>query len=556
MRRLKVTGIFILCILSLCACRSGEEKDAGVRLFYAIDTGDVQGVRETLESCEIDLEKLPVREDSNFRMGDRRALAFAIDKAYGNPEIVQMLIDAGADVNSKNDSEFTYLEGIMYGASERVCKEICEMLVKAGGSVSGKKAVIDLWFATSVMDEFGERTRGDVWGMAGLMEEYGEKITPDTLKMYMEYGGCEFSAELMERLKKSERETGIGKDLEYAVRGENEKLLEYLAEKKVSDKKKVVWQAAAHCNVEVLKALKEQGCDFTIKAENDIGLIHAASKYNSKEVVSYLMEEGLDPYEKTYYSQSNALTAAAMGANREVVDFLKDSGMGWQQKPEYDDVGSSWISICRGGTGGSLELMLEDGFYPSDQEIIYGYRECNESIFDALLEKGIPYNKKYYESGIMFSGFTELCSSQPKLAMKICEKDKELKITPQNLQDAIESGNRELAMELIGRADSLDVYWTESLLEAAVKTGDMELVRCLVENGADIDYVIPAEGNDAYHTVMHTAVCQSQEVLRYLLEQGGDMTVKNYEGKTPYDCAKEYGAFWNDGILEPYKDCF
>lgn len=116
-----------------------RRKDAGARLFYAIDSGDVQGVRETLESCEIDLEKLPVREDSNFRMGDRRALAFAIDKAYGNSKIVQMLIDAGADVNSKNDGEFTYLEGIMYGASERVYKEICEMLVRAGAGCFREK---------------------------------------------------------------------------------------------------------------------------------------------------------------------------------------------------------------------------------------------------------------------------------------------------------------------------------------------------------------------------------------------------------------------------------
>lgn len=553
MRRLKVTGGFILCILFLCACQSKEERDAGARLFYAIDSGDVQGVRETLESCEIDLEKLPVREDSNFRMGDRRALAFAIDKAYGNSKIVQMLIDAGADVNSKNDGEFTYLEGIMYGASERVYKEICEMLVRAGAGVSGKKAAIDLWFATSVMDEFGERTRGDVWGMAELMEEYGEGITPDTLKMYLEYGGCEFAGELIEHLEKSGQETGVGKDLEYAIFGENEKLLKYLAKGKVSDKKKVLWQAAARCNVEVLKALKEQGCDFGEKAENDISLLHAASKYNSREVVSYLMDEGLNPYEKTYYSQSNALTAAVMGANREVVDFLKKAGMGWQREKEHDDAGNSWLSVCRGGERESLEIMLGDGFCPTDQEVIYGYRECNECMFGALVERDIPYNKKYYESGIMFSGFTELCSSQPKFAMKICEKDKDLRVTPQNLQDAIESGSRELAVELIGRAESLDVCWTYSPLEAAVKAGDAELVKYLVEKGADINYMIPAEENDAYHTVMHTAACQSRKILEYLLEQGGDMTVRNYDGKTPYECAEEYKAVWNYEILEPYR---
>ncbi|MGN0332611.1 MAG: ankyrin repeat domain-containing protein, partial [Lachnospiraceae bacterium] len=130
----------------------------------------------------------------------------------------------------------------------------------------------------------------------------------------------------------------------------------------------------------------------------------------------------------------------------------------------------------------------------------------------------------------------------------------ELAITPEILEYAIESDEKELALKIINGAKDLNVCFTGSPLELAVYYGKLDLVKLLIENGADINYIIPAEGGE-YHTVMHTAVvCPSKEILMYLLDHGGDVSVEDFEGCTPYDYAKESKLTENMRILKEYQN--
>lgn len=338
--------------------------------------------------------------------------------------------------------------------------------------------------------------------------------------------------------------------MEYAVCGNNQALLEYLKRDKISDKKSVLLQAAAHCNVEVLKELKRQGCDFSIKDEGRKNLLHIAVKYNHAEVVSYLLKEGINPNDVTDFYENDALTIAVIEADKEKVEMLMESGMDWQKGDAFGR--DTWIAVCEGGTDTSVELMLEKGFYPTDEEIIYGYENCNDSTFQALLDAKIPYDKEYVEDDYVLTGFLGLCYFHPELAERIYDMDSDVEVTAEILEAVIDNGYSELAKKMIKNAKSLDISFTSSPLETAVFRGNKELVQYLVEKGADINYIIPGEDGE-YHTAIHTAASSpSTEILRYLIEHGGDITVTNYESMTPYEIAKKSKCYENMELLKEY----
>ena len=56
--------------------------------------------------------------------------------AFGQPDIAAMLIDAGANVNAKDDSGYTPLDASMLGLSgdEAVTARVQEVLVSRGGT--------------------------------------------------------------------------------------------------------------------------------------------------------------------------------------------------------------------------------------------------------------------------------------------------------------------------------------------------------------------------------------------------------------------------------------
>ena len=68
--------------------------------------------------------------------------------------------------------------------------------------------------------------------------------------------------------------------------------------------------------------------------------------------------------------------------------------------------------------------------------------------------------------------------------------------------------------------------WHETALHTAVRSGSLEMVRYLVEHGADINFKIRLDG-----TPLHLAVhCGSLEVVKYLVEHGAKVTREECRG--------------------------
>jgi ankyrin repeat protein len=81
------------------------------------------------------------------------------------------------------------------------------------------------------------------------------------------------------------------------------------------------------------------------------------------------------------------------------------------------------------------------------------------------------------------------------------------------------------------------------LLIAAIRKGKVELVKLLLEAGADPNWQVPDTGN----TSLHDAVKQLKsklskamsEIIRLLLLKGGDSLRKNKQQKTVYEYAEK-----------------
>jgi len=80
-------------------------------------------------------------------------------------------------------------------------------------------------------------------------------------------------------------------------------------------------------------------------------------------------------------------------------------------------------------------------------------------------------------------------------------------------------------------------------LIAAIRKGKLELVKLLLDAGADPNWQVPDTGN----TSLHDAVKQLKlkmskimaEIIRLLLVRGGDSWIKNNQQKTVYDYAEK-----------------
>lgn len=108
-------------LLVMSGCQSDKDND---KLLDAIMQKDVETVRKILAAGNIDLEPRSGLHDVN------KPLAYAA--AYGNLEIVKMLVEAGADLNG----QVAYGDVPLIKADEHDNDDIIEYLIKKGADVN------------------------------------------------------------------------------------------------------------------------------------------------------------------------------------------------------------------------------------------------------------------------------------------------------------------------------------------------------------------------------------------------------------------------------------
>lgn len=556
-RRKGIVAVMVPALL-LTGCMRTSMNSLEWKLRESITTSNLQGVKEATRDKKLDLENMKVKIEVRGE-DDKRALAQAISEKPLDVEMIQTLVDAGAKVNSKTGN---YLCDIIRGAecpySDRV-EKVLKILLENGADPNQKDekgyTAIDRWICESGIELRSANVTmvKDVWKMVDLFQKYGGEITANTLRLYLKNGGYVCGEELLKRLK--ENGTGAFEDLEYAINGENEKLLTYLEKNKPSSKQ-VILQAAAHCNVDVLKKMKEQGCDLGIKGSNRMTLLHIAASYNDADVVRFLAKEG-GLEKKTEDGECTPFTMALIHANKPAVQVLKEMGATWQVSKEATEENDSWVQVCKWGDQKSVKMLLAEGFKPKDSECSLGYGVSNPQTLQALLEKKISYDVHYKEDGEKaFSGWEDLAYFNTELAYKIYKKDPDSKKLDNIYGEIYESVDRDLARKfMVETLDASDESAAKAL-ECAVNLGDYNMVKKLIKIGVDVNQEISPDGDAesagdedesaVKHTVLHAAAeCTSEDIAKYLVKHGADVNKKDGDGNTAYDIAKE-NQFFSD----------
>lgn len=88
-----------------------------------------------------------------------------------------------------------------------------------------------------------------------------------------------------------------------------------------------------------------------------------------------------------------------------------------------------------------------------------------------------------------------------------------------------------------------------TVLHAAIWQDDMRIIKALVDYGFDIN----ARGTKTGYTPLHDAIkAENKDALRYLLEKGADLRIKDNQNMDVMEFAREEEATKLIAILEPY----
>jgi hypothetical protein len=125
---------------------------------------------------------------------------------------------------------------------------------------------------------------------------------------------------------------------------------------------------------------------------------------------------------------------------------------------------------------------------------------------------------------------------------------------PRPLDVALQNHDKAEAERLLkkGANPNLCSHFSGPALNEAVKTGDIALVKLIVENGGNVNGVNTAN-TTALHTAIselrHVRVAEQKEIMEYLLEKGARLDTKNSCDMTPLEWAKQLGDAQSESIL-------
>ena len=515
--------IFVMCILLTLTFFSCGSDNQDEKLYYAIDSNNLQATKEVIaNTSNLDFQDLNHAEFTAFRKNDHRALSFALDGG-ADEAVIMELLNSGK-INAKSDDNFTYLD---WAVCNGFSLEICNALIANGADVNdGEKPVSEsyLTFVYPGLTEKKERMDFLIENGAAINKELFTAIMKNEYR-YL------YAAEVLKFLEENNVGVEASEVLKAAILGDEQTLINAIQSGDEKLSKETLIFVAGSCNKKTLQQISAAGYDFNIRDNNGWTPLHVAAYGNDADVIEYLLRGGLDIYAGTGdTSDYSVLELAALGANKEGLYCLLENG------GKLDE--NAWSAACSEETGKSIEYLLQAGYKPTKSDYYSTFVGSSDNVFKIALEKGFPFNI-ICENGIPVNDV---------------ESEERMKIL---LEQGAEATEETLCHAVDLRAyDAIDVILQQSpgiekerALICAVQIGDLKTVESLVENGADINMLVEEE--NGVYTAMHTAAWSpSEDILKYLIDAGGDVNMKDGDGKTPYECAKDADLKANMKILK------
>lgn len=218
-------------------------------------------------------------------------------------------------------------------------------------------------------------------------------------------------------------------------------------------------------NIEIAKLLIEHNSDINIKNKDGKNMIMIACEKGNEEMFNLLIENNADINEKSSWGASALIYASEKG-NINIMQYLIDNGIDVNGKADYN--------------GDTPLLWAVTGKNPYEASKL-------------LIENGADVNAAN-DSGV--APATILAASTPKVVKLLKDNGADLD------------------------TKFLDYY---PPIAIAAGAGNLEIVKALVENGADVNYY----PNDINYTAIFHAIDQhNYEVAEYLFKNGVDLNIK------------------------------
>ena len=318
--------------------------------------------------------------------------------------------------------------------------------------------------------------------------------------------------------------------------------------------------AACDGRKQIVQYLLDQGADINAAVKNGFTPIHVAAVQGHTDVVRWLAERGAvvsdaptaaaanhvdrltqlaaeDPelLVKTWYTwawseEHTLLHHAAHHGSVESIAALVALGADPRAK---DSCGFTPLMIA--AAGGHVEAVRE--LLKHDHRINlaseYGRTTLNlaanrghEAVVTFLLERGARYDI-----------FTAVARGDLERVQTLVSQDKALLEEESGGQTplvwAAERNRPKILTWLLDQGAHLDFHndWEDSALGAAAWNGHTEIVKLLLDGGANTEI---GAGEDAYGTPLHRACCQGNlELVRMLLDRGAEINSENNSHDTP-----------------------
>lgn len=231
-----------------------------------------------------------------------------------------------------------------------------------------------------------------------------------------------------------------------------------------------------------------------------------------------------------------------------------DSGWGWEQFADSNYL----ITPCQNGNIGIVDKLLAYG-YPTNDLSIFSALEAaifydQPAMITHLCEK-LHFDVNYRAGESAFTLIIDAAlHGNVACAEALLQQGANLSANPDCLSDAALKGELEIVKKLLEWGvvpDSYDIG--HPALMEAISNGNYEMVKILIENGADVNiketYQMTTESADyeGYTYPIHEAARSwSSNILQLLIDSGASTDLLDSEGKSPLDLAR---TSYNEAVL-------
>ena len=417
----------------------------------------------------------------------------------GQVEIVQALIDAGANVNRGFD------ELPLHTASEEGHLEVVRLLLDAGANVEGYEE--DYWTALMAASSAGHLS------IVQLLVEHGADVNAW-----------------------SQGET----PLMLAARSANQETYDFLYPL-VSDEIRLIGDRDAE--KEMAKTIRRR----TREKNKEVEKLIDAAMYGNLKQVQQLISDGVE-INSIAVCNRTALSLAIQGGHISVIQALLDAGADPNLADETDDgladksplmeAASTFFATNRGDM---VRLLIEHGADLNQQDaegqtaLMRALEFSDMDVIETLIKAGANLDIQDQE------GNTVLMMAELSKSTKIVNLLKQAGASQKGLKEvellqAIEQGDIDKVKVLLQENLNLNARISETtMLCRAASEGHHEIAKLLIASGADVNQ---RASKGHFNPLLYAAYYGNLEVVRILLKAGADLHIRVTDYLNPLEYAE------------------